>query len=56
MLHVKLTVYYTVSFSCNIHFLNSTVLFLINLRITNFHISFAAEYIFTLCPFVHLAQ
>ena len=24
MLHVKLTVYYTVSFTCNIHFLNST--------------------------------
>ena len=24
ILHVKLTVYYTVSFTCNIHFLNST--------------------------------
>ena len=26
MLLVKLTVYYTVSFACNIHFLNSTYL------------------------------
>ena len=25
MLHVKLTVYYTVSFTCNIHLLNSGV-------------------------------
>ena len=27
ILHVKLTVYYTVSFTCNIHFLNSTLFY-----------------------------
>ena len=45
LLHVKLTVYYTVSFTCNIHFLTSTYFILINLRVTSFRFSFAAGYI-----------
>ena len=45
ILHVKLTVYYTVSFTCNINFLNSTyILFSIKLKVTSFRISFAAGY------------
>ena len=43
IVYVKLTVYYTVSFTCNIYFLNSTNLYLINLRVTNFRVSFAVE-------------
>ena len=45
MLHVKLTVYYTVGFICNIHFLNSTHFISINLKLTSFRVSFAAVYI-----------
>ena len=45
MLHVKLAVKYTVSFTRNIYFLNSTYFILINLRVTNFHVSCAVEYI-----------
>ena len=47
MLHVKLTVYYTVSLTCNIYFLNSTYfIFLIHLKLISFRVTFAAGYIF----------
>ena len=40
MLHVKLTVNYTVSFTCNIHFFNLTYfIFAISLRVTNLRVS-----------------
>ena len=42
MLHVKLIVNYTVSFTCNIHFLNSTYYISINLKVTSFRVYFAA--------------
>ena len=45
ILHVKLTVYFTVSFTCNIYFLNSTYFILISSRVTTFRVSFAVEYI-----------
>ena len=58
MLHVKLTVYYTVSFTCNLYFLPiqlvlhvtyisliQHILWLINLRVTNFRGFFAVEYV-----------
>ena len=45
MLHIKQTIYYTVTFTCNIYFLNSTYFILINLREQNFRVSFAVEYI-----------
>ena len=46
MLHVKLTVYYTVSFTCNIHFLNSTYFIFNQFKINKFGVSFAAGYIY----------
>ena len=46
MLYVRLTVYYTVSFTCTIHFLSSTYLFSIILKVTSLSVSFAAGYIF----------
>ena len=47
MLHVKLIVYYTVSFTCNIQFLNSTYFVFINLRAIAFSVSFAVGYMLT---------
>ena len=45
MLHVKLTVYYAVSFTCNMHFLNQHILFLNNLKEISFRVSFAPGYV-----------
>ena len=45
ILHVKLTIYYTVSFTCNVHFLNSAYFISINLKVTSFRVYFAAGYI-----------
>ena len=45
MLHVNLTVYYTVSFTCNVHFLNSTYFIFNQFKSNNFRVSFAAGYI-----------
>ena len=46
ILHVKLTVYHTVSFTCNIYFLNSTYFIFNQFKITNFRVSFAVGYIY----------
>ena len=35
---------YTVSFTCNIYFLNPTYFTFSQLRVTNFRVSFAVEY------------
>ena len=45
ILHVKLTVYYTISFTCNMQFLNSTYFILNQFKSKNFRVSFAVEYI-----------
>ena len=45
MLHVKLIVYCTVSFTCNIHFLNSTCFIFNQFKRPHFGVSFAVEYI-----------
>ena len=45
MLHVKLTVYYTVSSTCNIYFLNSTYSIFNQFKGKNIRGYFAAEYI-----------
>ena len=45
MFHVKLTVYYTVGFTCNINFLNSTRFMFNQFKINKFIcVSFAARY------------
>ena len=46
ILHVKLTVFYTVSFTCNIYFMNLTYFISINLKVTSFRVTFAAGYTF----------
>ena len=56
ILHVKLTVQYTVSFTYNIYFLNSTYFSFMNWKVTNFHISFAVEYIFAKFIYFFLFQ
>ena len=45
-IHFLNSTYYTFSFTCNIYFLNQHILFSINLKVTSFHISFSAKYIF----------
>ena len=45
MLQVKLTVYYTVNFICNIHFLKSTYFIFNTFKSNRFRVSFAVEYI-----------
>ena len=44
ILHVKLTVFYTVSFTCNIHFLNPTYLIFNQFKVRSLCVSFAAGY------------
>ena len=45
MLHIKLTVYYIVGFTCNIHFLSSTYFIFNQFKSITFSRSFAAGYI-----------
>ena len=51
----KLTVYYKVSFTCNMYFLNSTYFILLTLRVTNFRASFAVEYSLTTASHIYFS-